>query len=438
MPLGKEGKEQMRSKISGALLLMAGDGGSRLLTMVANIHVARMVDREGYGVVFLGLSILTYAMWGADLGLSTLGARETAKPNGSREFTPGDIFSLKTLLGSAAMIVAGLAAFLFVEDGVTRLVALLSLAALIPSLWQMEWYYQGVRSYGKVAAIRYLFGIGYLLGVWFLVGGPNDVAVVPLVYIGALLLAVGPALLMRKRGDTLLPTDPPLSPAQRARWGRALKQSTPIGLGGLMAQTLQLLPPILLAAMHTDADVGEFGAAFRLAINLMVLDRVFIALFLPAVSNLLAVAPERYPAALRRTFRILVSGGVALSVAVTLFSVPLIQLIYGGSFAGAALPLAVMSWFVTATLLNSFFSYALIAAGVENAFFRSSLVSSSIGILLVLALTWLYGAVGAAIGMTAGECLLALLMYFAFRRNLGISLVKAENRGGKSSLVEPD
>ncbi len=88
-----------------------------------------------------------------------------------------------------------------------------------------------------------------------------------------------------------------------------------------------------------------------------------------------------------------------------------------------------MSWFVTATLLNSFFSYALIAAGVGNAFFRSSLVSSSIGVVLVLVLTKLYGAEGAAIGMTVGEGLLAAIMYGAFRRHLGVALVAGRDRG---------
>lgn len=419
----------MRRKLLNALLLMAGGGGSRLLTFIANVYLARLLDTEGYGIVFLGLTVLTYAMWGADLGLATLGARESAKPAAGREFTPGDIISLKTLLGTAAMLLAGIVVLLVVPDRLTRLVVLLSLAAMLPSLWQMEWYYQGIRSYGKVAAIRYLFGAGYLLGVFALVDGPEDVAAVPLVYIGAILLAALPALVMRRKEDSLLPHHPFFSRAQRGRWREALKQSAPIGLGGLMAQTLQLLPPILLAAMHGRGEVGEFGAAFRLAINLMILDRAFIALFLPAVSNLLITAPERYPAALRRTFRLLVAGGVLLSLSLTLFADPLVRLVYDDSFAGAALPLAVMSWFVTATLLNSFFSYALIAAGVGNAFFRSSLVSSSIGVVLVLVLTKLYGAEGAAIGMTVGEGLLAAIMYGAFRRHLGVALVAGRDRG---------
>lgn len=422
----------MKDRLFSAVLLLAGDGGSRLLTLIANVHLARLLDTEDYGVVFLGLTVLTYAMWGADLGLGTLGARETAKPAADREFTPGDIFSLKTLLGVVAMILAGLIALPVVRDSVTRLVIALFLAALIPSLWQMEWYYQGIRSYGKIAAIRYLFGAGYLLGIWFFVGGPHDVVAVPLIYIGALLLAVGPALMMRKKGDSLFPQDTPFSAAQRGRWGAALRQGMPIGLGGLMAQTLQLLPPILLAAMRGESEVGEFGAAFRLAINLMILDRAFIALFLPAVSNLFATAPERYPAVLRRTFRLLIVGAGALALLLSIFSSPLIRLIYGGSYAGAAFPLAVMSWFIVATLLNSFFSYALIAAGVGKPFFRSSLVSSSIGVVLVLVLTALYGADGAAIGMTAGEALLALLMYAAFRRHLGVALVGGKDRGERS------
>ena len=413
----------MRKRLTfNALLLLGSDGGSRLLTFLANVHLARTLDPSNYGIIFLGLTVLSYAMQTGDLGLATLGTRELAKPSSEREFSLGDLFSLRTLLGAAAAILIGIAVLFLIDDPQRQSVSWIFLLAVLPAFWQLEWYYQGCRRYGVVAVVRYTFGVSYLAGIWFLVGSPSDLLTVPWVYVGSLVVAAGAALLLRRNRDRLLPSRLLFGSEQRKRWWHALKRSTPIGFGGSVAQIIQLLPPILIAALYSDAEVGEFGAAFRLAINLMIFDRAFIALFLPSVSNLLARKSERSPQILRRTFRQVLLGGVVLALSVTLLADSIIGLVYGASYTQAAVPLAIMSWYIVATLMNSFFSSILLAVGVEKSYLHSSLTSSAIGVVLILVLTWQYGIVGAAAGMTASEALMATLMYFKYQKHVGIGL----------------
>lgn len=414
----------MSGKVAfNALLLLGSDGGFRLLTFIANVYLARLLKTEGYGVVTLGLTVLSYAMWAADMGLATLGTREMAKPAADREFTAADIFPLRTLLGTAAVIVAGAVMLVAVGDPTTRIIIWLFLCALLPSFWQLEWYYQGARRYGAVAVIRYLFGLGYLAGVWFLVHSPDDIMRVPLIYLGALLLASGAALALRSRHDPLLPRRSPFGRPQLMRWRDALKRSTLIGFGASVIQAIQLLPPVIIAVMYDETEVGLFGAAFRLAVNLMIFDRAFLALFLPAISNVLAADPARSAHVLRRTFRVMLAGGILLSLAVTLLAEPIVALIYDREYAASAVPLAILSWYVGATLMSSFFSSVLIAAGVEKSFLRAGIRSSIAGGVLTIVLTWLFGIVGAAIGVAATEALMALLMYVAFRTHIGVPLI---------------
>ena len=404
------------------LLVILSDGGTRLLTFIANAHLANVLGPGPYGTAFLGLTVLSYAMWPADLGLYAHGVRETAKEPEAREFRFGDMLWLRTALGLAGMVVTGLCVFLFMEDERQRSIALLFLLALLPSLWQMDWYYQGRRRYGQLALLRYLFSGIYLAGTWLLVSSGEDLSRIPLIYTAGVILAACAALTMKEREESLRPSFPLFGHQLRKLWKRILQRSTPIGFGSLLTQSVQMVPPIVIALFYDDEQLGLFGAAFRLAMMLLVIDRTFFTLFLPRIANIHASSPERLPEVLRRTFRLVVAVGIGLGLLMIPVAAPAIRFVNGPEFADAAVPLMIMSWFVSATVLTTFFSYALVTAGFENAYFRAALTSAPISLLLILLLTWAFGIVGTAAGVVVAETVMALLMYRRFRRRLGIGL----------------
>ena len=413
----------MGSKLTreGALVLLS-DGGTRLLTFIANVYLANVLGPESYGIAFLGLTILSYAMWPADLGLYALGVRETAKPDNKREFIVGDLLWLQTVLGLGGMILAGCCVQIVVHDPITRQVAFLFLLALLPSLWQMNWYYHGHRYYGRLAILRYIFSGGYLLGAWLFVHSSNDLQSVPLIYTISIVAAAIAAVALKQKGESLLPSASLFSRKQWRRWKETLRRSLPIGFGSILAQVVQMIPPIVIVALYSETEVGIFGAAFRLTMALMVIDRTFFALFLPRISTIYSSDSERLPEVLRRTFRVILLTGLVLGGAMILLADPIIYFLYGVEYAHAIIPLAIMSWFVSATILTTFFSYALVAAGYEKAYFQASLVSTPIAIGLILLFTWQFGIIGAATSIALAEGIMALLMYRKFRYHLSITL----------------
>ena len=404
----------------GATLLL-GDGGARVLAFLAALLLADRLGVHAFGVAYIGLTALSYALWGSDLGLAILGTREMAKPPRDRAIGFGDILSLRMALGLLGTLVTAIVVAATIEDETTRTVALLFLIALPPTLLQIEWYYQGVARYGPIAAIRYLFGGGYLLGIFLLVDGPDDLLRVPLIYAASVGLAATAALLLRR------PEEPAVSIVSTekrlllARWKSALARATPIGIGSAAAQSLQIVPPIIIAAMVGEEGVGIFGAAFRLVLALTVVDRLFIALFLPLITRTRSTAPEEFPRLLRRIVVPLLIGSALLCAAISLLAGPIIDLVYDPEYAPAAAPLAVMSWFLFGTIMTSFFTYALIAVDVERAYLRASLISAVIAVALVLLLTWRYGTLGAAIGLTVGELLTTVLVWREYRKRMGSS-----------------
>ena len=56
-----------------------GDVIGRGLGVITSIYLARVLGAESYGIIVVAMSVLGYSIWGADLGLLNIGAREMAK-----------------------------------------------------------------------------------------------------------------------------------------------------------------------------------------------------------------------------------------------------------------------------------------------------------------------------------------------------------------------
>ena len=407
------------------VVMVMGEGGARLLGFVAWFWLARELGPASYGVVTIGVTVLTYALWPSDLGLVQIGLRETALPSERRRLPLGSIFRLRLLLGLISTLLAGLILFAAVDREDVLLVSLLFLGAVVPTIMQSEWYFQGKQRYGAVAVMRYIFGGLFLGGVVLLVQGSGDVMRVPIIY-GVAILASGLTALFLYRGD-----DPPwgrISGGETEGWRDVLRLALPVGTGGLLVQGVQVLPPLLLAVVATDETVGYFSAAFRLVLAAMIVDRIFIPLYFPRITALHAQGWTPFAEGLRRLFLPVLIGAFLLSLLLFLFSDQLTLLLYGEEYGEAAMSLAILAWFPVGSIMTSFFSYPLLAVGIERAYFRSSLTSTTLTAALIVILSFTSGLIGVSAALAAGEVLTALLMYREFRRGVGVTLLPTRNR----------
>ena len=279
------------------------------------------------------------------------------------------------------------------------------------------------QEYATITVMRTLFGGLYLIGVLLVVLAPEDLAFVPICYTAALAIAATAGWLRRDRTD--LPTSKSqresedIGVSARKRFGRILRRSTPVGLGGLLVGSMQLLPPIVLALVADEATVGHFGATLRLVLAVLLLDRLFIALFFPRITAAYGRGRGPFLALLRRVRLPLIVGSFLVSLLLSLFALPLVTEIYGPDYAPAAPALSILAWFVVGSVMTSYFSYPLLTVGVEKAYFRSSLASTVVTSIAIVVLSLTHGLIGACLALAAGEMITAMLMFREFRRGVG-------------------
>ncbi len=406
-------------RLTADVALVGGaDLAARGMGFLASVHMASSLGREGFGAVTVGLSVLSYVIWFADLGLAALGARETARPVASRRFTPATIASTRLLSGLIVLAIAALLLHFIPFDHRFHLLLLLFILPVIPNVLSLEWLHQGRRRFVPVAVGRIVNSLIFLCGVMILIATPDDLDRVPLVY-GAGLMGAALVLMMLPRGgESIVPRRD-----DRAAMWPAWRTASKIGVGGLFAQSVQLFPPIALGWFSTD-QAGLLGAATKFIFAALMIDRVFGALFLPAISSLWSRDRDGAERQLQIVLRLMIAAALLAATLITLCARPALFLVFKAEYVEGDITLAILGWFVAATLINSLFSFGLIAAGGEKEYLRASMFGGVVAAIASIVLSWKFGSAGAAVAMTIGEIVLVLFAWIAFRRRVKLHVLQ--------------
>lgn len=392
------------------MFLVVGDVLARGIGFFSTVYLARVLGPEGFGVVIIGLSVLTYTMWLSDMGLSTMGAREIARPQAQRQYRLMDFLIARISLAAVATLLSAICVHVLFANSVHVWTISAFTFGSIMAATGLEWYFQGYEDAGLIAISRILFAVIYLTAVTVVVTQEDDVRFVPWCYASALLFG-GAILYMWKKPEDAIWSRPKLAVS-----ARLIAQSSRIGIGSLFGQIVQSLPPLVVGVLLSESHAGAFGAASKVVFFVLVVDRVFGVLFLPAVTRLFSTNAPNLAARLDAILKYVIAAGVCATVCLMPASEWLIRFIFSNRFADSVPLLMIMLWFVPLTLLNSYFGFGLIAVGKELRYRRVMILAGVLTAVLIVVLTLFLGTVGACFGMIAGELLSVLMMQIEFKK----------------------
>ncbi len=406
----------MKRVTRNAAALLAGDLTARGLGFFSTVYLARVLGVEAFGLVTLGLSVLSYAIWFSDLGLVALGTREFARPADQREFAAGDFLRLRFLLAAGVFVVFSAVILVTVADDAGSSTLLIFLLTVFASALVLEWYYQGIEYSWPVAFNRCFFATVYLGLVVLTVHRSTDVPLVAWSYLAASTIAAVGMYAWKRRPDHFFST------GFAARLPRLLKRAASVGLGSIFGQLVPTLPPIVLGFLVSTTDAGLFGAAAKVTFLILILDRIFGLLFLPAFTRLYSTSDPTLPGKLSVIIKYVTAIGFSFAFAFSWYAQPVVELLFGAAYEESALTLRIMVWFIPATLINSFYSFGLLGMGCEKEYVK---VMTAGGVASLVAITVsgiTYGAAGAAAAMVGGEWLMVSLAHGRFAARLPIQV----------------
>jgi len=193
-----------------------------------------------------------------------------------------------------------------------------------------------------------------------------------------------------------------------------LKNGSLIGLGEFFVKVVQLLPPILIGIFFSLREAGIYGAAFKIILVAMLLDRIFVNLLLPNLSSLWTTNKEAAIQRVNMVLRLVIVGGALVSVLTAINASKIVALLFGSEFVESAELLQFLSIFIFLTFVNSLFSFGLIATNNDKKYF-----------LIIIVLFSSYGSSHlVAISVIISEFILATSSFIWFKKVIPTQILR--------------
>ena len=392
-------------------LLLLGEMAGQVVAFLVTAHLARALGPGGFGIWTFAVSVIVYLTIVVDAGTEAWGMREVStRPARLRPAVAGVVGLRLALAGLAATAVVALAAAgaFGPERGWALAFGAVSLLgfALNPA-----WALRGIEVAAPVAAANLLQRLVFAGLAVALVGAPGDVRYVTLWQGTADLVAAALCL------AALAPHGLPRRAAFRlARAWAVLRRSWPMGASRVLRGAMSTAGVVVLAYTWPDAVVGEFGAALRLALGLLLVSSIFGFVVLPATARACRRGGPEEAKVVAATFHLLGTLLAPLCVGLAVLAEPVLALVFGSGYAAAALPLRILMATVVVMGLSDNLRRVLQARHRQGLDLRLVVAATVVGLAVTGPVVWFGGAAGAAAAMLAGESVLMILAAVAVRR----------------------
>lgn len=402
-----------------SLWLVLGRVLGQGLTVIFGVVLARALGAEGLGryavvtgVVFLANTLTTF-------GTDTLIIRETSR---LRTGAPPSLAAAMAFQLGLSMIVIALilASSLFPLFHSPTLLALRVYSIALIPLAVSTVYSALLRGHGRMD----LYTLFTLVTAALQTGGGLAILSLGGDLVGVLAVLVfahtGGALTAAVAAHTI---DPAVEIQWKVKHGdlqRLLAAGLP--LVALMGLSIfyQRMGVFILVAVTGEAAAGWFSAAGRMMDVFRIAPyAVFGALFPAAArafqTGLSRSAPQPGNPLADVPTRLLLAGGLAIALMVSLLAGPLVGMVLGRAYGPSVGALRVLAWSFVPYVAAAGASLQLVASNRERALLRGMAIIAPVAALLHLALTAGWGLIGAAWAAAASEVIQAAMLLYLVR-----------------------
>ncbi len=402
----------LRPALSAGAGKLSWDLGSRVLSFALSILVARRLGPEAFGTY----AVYWYSAWmvsqATDLGLHLVSLRSL-----SRSFEPGVFWSAVLAKGAltAAVLVLTLSAFGTGALSAEKPLLVLLLAAHLLGSW-VEFFGVTLRSRRGIAReglVLTLLRFTSLAAASGALSRSSDLETLA----GALALSALPALALAIA--FLARTE--LKPRAGSEAGRLMKEALPLGLVSAMTLFYLRADLFIVAAVAGASEAGFFQSAFRLFEATFVVSGGLAAGTFPWLAA--RFGQKGFENLARSALGLLTLVSAPIALAFTAAAGPILNVVYGEGFGGAAQPLSILGIALVAVFANALTTHLLVASGRSRRLVMSIAVRLLVGVSLDVVLVPRWGASGAAFAVLAAEWSLLLVSLSSSADLLGLSLL---------------
>lgn len=392
--------------------------GKVIVTIMAAASVAiltRYLGPDGYGKFTIALVFLSFFSIMADLGLFTIVVREISKDKSRTEEIVGNAMSLRLLLTVAVMLLAIGIGWLFPYTTDIKIgIAIASLSLLFGLLNSSLITVLQARLRMDYSVIADIIGRAVSLAAVIVVAWLNlgYFAVVGTAAVGALATFLTSNYFVRRMIKVRFLGD-------RALWKKLFMESLPLGIVITLTFIYFRLDTILLSVFRSNAEVGLYGAAYKIIELLLTVPGFFVNSVFPVLNAYLAANDTRIRTLINQSFQSLVLLSFPITVALILLGEQLIDLVAGAGFQGSALALQLLAPALIFYFADLLLGYMIVAKGRQKVMIVISGGILVLNVILNVLTIPLFGYVAAAINTVVSEILVFITELAIIRHYYG-------------------
>lgn len=350
----------------------------------------------------------------SDLGLSSVATREySVLPPGERETAMRLILGLRLAFAAAGILAATLFCVIAGYPRVMVVGAAIAGSSLLLSVVQQNLGVLLVASLRLVwvAALSVLAQLGIAVGYVAL----SVIGAGLLPFYAVPLFALAPVLavtFLLVRGAI------PGSPIWNvSAWRGALGEILPYSVAVVFYVLYFRFAVVSVSLLSSEEETGYYAASFRIIEASTLIPALLASSAFPLLARTARDDRERLVHAVGRLLHGMLILGVWLTVGLLLGAPLAIDVVAGPQFEPAVAPLRIQAFALLGTCVVAVCGYGLLSLRRHRVILVANGVTLMFAILLSLTLVPRYGAVGAAISLTAAEISLAVGYAFALERS---------------------
>ena len=384
-------------------VLFAGDIFNRLIGFFTVAYLARILGASDFGLISIGLAFLSYALTISSNGLPILGVRKVVKSENDNELI-GDFFTARFIF-SILVVCIVIIICCFIKSSILRSIILSYSFSLFPIVFLLDWYFQAKEKMGLIVLGKALGMICYLIFILIFVRKTNHIINIPYGwFISGLVTSIFLIIIYISSGNAI-----------KIRFSfyrikSLFLEAFPLGLAGVIAQITLYLPPIFIGFVISPKEAGYYSAAARIIFLFLILDRVFSFSFFPAISKCVTKTPERLNDIFDQTLKWIVIIVIFFGYLGILLGKHLILFVFGEGYLSSVLIFQMIMSYFMITLINSVYTFTLIALKQEKTYTVSLFIGSIVFFISSWFLVKNFGTAGMGIGLGIYQSVVLLIM----------------------------
>jgi len=379
------------------------------LGLLVGLWVARYLQPERFGL--LNYAIATAGLFTpiASLGLGSIVIRDLSRNSSNKEEILGTVFVLKNIGGLIALLLTvGTVILLNPTEPYTQL--LVGIAALVTLFQPFEaidfWFRSQVQSKYTVLSANVAYLIVSTIKIILINMRASLIAFSWAIAIESALKALGLAIVYQANGNQIL----------KWRFSRKLalellQQSWPMILSDFMIFIYMQIDQIMMKQLSSVEELGLYAAAVKVSGLWYFIPMAIVSSVFPSIVKAKDISETLYKDRLQKLLYLMSLISYAVAIPVMLFAEPIVTILYGKNYLGAAPSLAVLIWAGLFVCLGVTRSTWLITEGLLNFSAATTAVGAVVNIILNFVLIPRYGGLGAGIATLIAQIAAAYLAH---------------------------